>query len=135
MIASAAKARGKKLGRQTGQRPSDPKADKVIQLSEGVLNYRLIGRQVGLSKNTVGDIVKRNLDAKAGFSSQVRRTVIGVFHHISPEHADLYFGEIGFRWSQRVVGRNVQRQSRSGRTSVRIYWMAMQPAVKCPGRM
>lgn len=62
---AAAKARGKKLGRQTGQRPSDRKADKVIQLSEGGLSYRLIGRQVGLSKNTVGDIVKRNRDAKA----------------------------------------------------------------------
>ena len=61
---AAAKARGKKLGRQTGQRPSDRKADKVIQLSEGGLSYRLIGRQVGLSKNTVGDIVKRNRDAK-----------------------------------------------------------------------
>ena len=59
---AAAKARGKKLGRQTGQRPSDRKADKVIQLSEGGLSYRLIGRQVGLSKNTVGDIVKRNRD-------------------------------------------------------------------------
>ena len=57
---AAAKARGKKLGRQTGQRPSDRKADKVIQLSEGGLSYRLIGRQVGLIKNTVGDIVKRN---------------------------------------------------------------------------
>ena len=62
---AAAKARGKKLGRQTGQRPSDRKADKVIQLSEGGLSYRLIGRQVGLSKNTVGDIVKRNRAAKA----------------------------------------------------------------------
>ena len=62
---AAAKARGKKLGRQTGQRPSDRKADKVIQLSEGGLSYRLIGRQVGLSKNTVGDIVKRNRAGKA----------------------------------------------------------------------
>ena len=62
---AAAKARGKKLGRQTGQRPSDRKADKVIQLSDGGLSYRLIGRQVGLSKNTVGDIVKRNRAGKA----------------------------------------------------------------------
>ena len=56
---------GKKLGRQTGQRPSDRKADKVIQLSVGGLSYRLIGRQVELSKNTVGDIVKRNRAGKA----------------------------------------------------------------------
>ena len=40
-----------------GQRPSDRNTGKVIQLSEGGLSNRLIGRQVGLSKNTVGDIV------------------------------------------------------------------------------
>ena len=34
-----------------------------------------------------------------GFNLRVQRTVAGVFHHISPEHADLYFHEIGFRWS------------------------------------
>jgi putative DNA-invertase from lambdoid prophage Rac len=62
---AAAKARGKQLGRRVGQRPSDRKAAKVIQLSEGGLSYRLIGRQVGLSKNTVGDIVKRNRARKA----------------------------------------------------------------------
>ena len=37
-----------------------------------------------------------------GFNDRVRRTVAGVFHHISPRPADLYFNEIGFRWSQRV---------------------------------
>ena len=62
---AAARARGKQLGRRVGQRPSDRKAAKVIQLSEGGLSYRLIGRQVGLSKNTVGDIVKRNRARKA----------------------------------------------------------------------
>jgi len=45
-----------------------------------------------------------------GFNDRVRRTVSGVFHHISPHHADLYFNEIGFRWSQRTVaGRAVRR--------------------------
>jgi hypothetical protein len=38
-----------------------------------------------------------------GFNLRVQRTVAGVFHHISPEHADLYFHEIGFRWSQRIA--------------------------------
>ena len=56
---AAAKARGKKLGRQSGQRPSDRKAAKVIKLVEQGLSYRLIARQVGLSKNTVGAIVQR----------------------------------------------------------------------------
>ena len=54
-----AKARGKKLGRQAGQRPSDRKAARVAELSGEGLSLRLIGRQVGLSKNTVGAILRR----------------------------------------------------------------------------
>ena len=58
---AAAKARGKRLGRQPGQRPkSDRLASKVMTLVAIGRSYRLIGREVGLSKNTVADIVKRN---------------------------------------------------------------------------
>jgi putative DNA-invertase from lambdoid prophage Rac len=58
---AAAKARGKRLGRQPGQRPkSDRLAPKVLTLVSQGRSYRLIGREVGLSKNTVADIVKRN---------------------------------------------------------------------------
>jgi DNA invertase Pin-like site-specific DNA recombinase len=56
---AAAKVRGKRLGRQPGQRASDRKATKVLKLAEGGLSYRLIGRHVGLSKNTVGAILQR----------------------------------------------------------------------------
>src|SRR5690349_8413330 len=56
---AAAKSRGVALGRQVGQRPSDKKVKKVLQLHSEGLSYRLIGRNVGLSKNTVMDIVKR----------------------------------------------------------------------------
>ena len=56
---AAAKARGVVLGRQEGQRPSDKKAKKVLQLHGDGLSYRLIGRNVGLSKNTVMDIIRR----------------------------------------------------------------------------
>jgi len=57
---AAAKARGKKLGRQPGQRPkSDRLAPKVLALVAQGRSYRLIGREVGLSKNTVAGIVKR----------------------------------------------------------------------------
>ena len=56
---AAAKARGRALGRQVGQRPSDRKAKRVIDLHREGLSYRLIGRNVGLSKNTVMDIVRR----------------------------------------------------------------------------
>ena len=58
---AAAKARGKRLGRQPGQRPkSDRLAPKVLALIALGRSYHLIGREVGLSKNTVADIVKRN---------------------------------------------------------------------------
>jgi putative DNA-invertase from lambdoid prophage Rac len=57
---AAAKARGKKLGRQPGYRPkSDRLAPKVLALVALGRSYRLIGRQLGLSKNTVADIVRR----------------------------------------------------------------------------
>ena len=55
----AARARGVKLGRQLGHRPSEKKAKKVLALYEEGLSYRLIGRNLGLSKNTVMEIVKR----------------------------------------------------------------------------
>jgi len=57
---AAAKARGVKLGRQIGQRPSDKKAKRVLGMHADGLSYRLIARNVGLSKNTVMDIVRRN---------------------------------------------------------------------------
>jgi hypothetical protein len=46
------------------------------------------------SHEYVRDTVHVNL--VEGFNSGVRRTIAGVFHHISPQHADLYFDEIGF---------------------------------------
>jgi putative DNA-invertase from lambdoid prophage Rac len=58
---AAAKARGKRLGRQPGHRPkSDRLASKVMALVAKGRSYRLIGREVGLSKNTVADIIKRH---------------------------------------------------------------------------
>jgi DNA invertase Pin-like site-specific DNA recombinase len=56
---AAAKASGAVLGRQVGQRPSDRKAKKVLAQHKDGLSYRLIGRNLGLSKNTVMEIVKR----------------------------------------------------------------------------
>ena len=58
---AAAKARGKRLGRRPGQRPkSDRLAPKVLALVATGRSYRLISRELELSKNTVLDIVRRN---------------------------------------------------------------------------
>lgn len=60
---AAARARGKVLGRQFGQCPSDRKAGKVLELRQEGLSYRLIGRNLGLSKNTVMRIVQQQKSA------------------------------------------------------------------------
>ena len=58
---AAARARGKKLGRQPGQRPkSDKLAPKVLQAVKDGRSYRWIARDLGISKNTVTDIVRRH---------------------------------------------------------------------------
>jgi putative DNA-invertase from lambdoid prophage Rac len=62
---AAAKSRGVALGRQPGQRPSDKKAKRVLHLHADGLSYRLIGRNVGLSKNTVMEIIRRKVIAPA----------------------------------------------------------------------
>ena len=61
----AAKARGKQLGRQKGQRPkSDRLAPKVLLLREEGRSYRWIARDLGISKNTVMGIVKRDQEER-----------------------------------------------------------------------
>lgn len=58
---AAARARGKKLGRQPGQRPkSDKLAPKVIQAVANGRSYRWVARDLGISKNTVLEIMKRH---------------------------------------------------------------------------
>ena len=57
----AAKVRGKRLGRQPRQRPkSDRLAPKVLVLDAQGRGCRLVGRETGLSKNTVVGIVKQD---------------------------------------------------------------------------
>ena len=58
---AAARARGKKLGRQPGQRPkSDKLAPQVIEAVADGRSYRWIAHDLGISKNTVLEIVKRH---------------------------------------------------------------------------
>ncbi len=66
------------------------------------------------------------------FNSRVRRTIASVFHHISSEYADLYFHEIGFRWSQRVVTGQTTRRTRHGRETVKTIWSRIPPALQLP---
>jgi hypothetical protein len=73
-----------------------------------------------------------HINSAEGFNDRVRRTVSGVFHHISPHHADLYFNEIGFRWSQRVVTGQAPRRNRRGRPVTKTLWARIPPALQLP---
>jgi DNA invertase Pin-like site-specific DNA recombinase len=55
----------KKLGRKAGYRPSDKHTRKVLEMAKEGLSYRLIGRNLGLSKNTVMQIVQRGQQGAA----------------------------------------------------------------------
>ncbi len=62
---AAARTRGVVFGRRPGQRiKADRYATKVLQLVEAGQSYREISRRLGLSKNTVLAIVKRNRAAQ-----------------------------------------------------------------------
>ena len=60
---AAARARGVKLGHQVGQRPSDKKAKRVLGTHADGLSYRLIARNVRMSKYTVVMRARQLLDA------------------------------------------------------------------------
>ena len=57
------RARGRPHPNLAGERPSDKKIGKVLELHKEGLSYRLIGRNLGLSKNTVMGIVQREAQA------------------------------------------------------------------------
>ncbi|HEY9750048.1 MAG TPA: recombinase family protein [Allocoleopsis sp.] len=58
---AAARARGKKLGRQPGLTPKIQKlTPKVLRLVENRCSYRQIARDLRISKTTVSEIVKRH---------------------------------------------------------------------------
>jgi DNA invertase Pin-like site-specific DNA recombinase len=57
---AAAKARGQDFGRKPGYRPSDKHVSEVMRLSETEkLSQRAIAEQLGISKTTVNEIIKR----------------------------------------------------------------------------
>jgi len=56
---AAAKARGQTFGRKRGYRPPDKKAPKVVELSQRGYSQRDIASELGLSKTTVNEILKR----------------------------------------------------------------------------
>ena len=63
---AAAKARGQTFGRAKGYRPSDRHAPEVLRLAdEEKLSQRAIAARLGISRTTIGEILKRRA-AEAG---------------------------------------------------------------------
>ena len=54
-----ARAQRVALGRSKGNRPSDRNGKRALAMHRDGLSYRLIGRNLGASKNTVMEIVNR----------------------------------------------------------------------------
>jgi hypothetical protein len=104
-------------------------------MTDGGLGFRPFGEGF-IAHDTVchsaGEHVRGivHVNSVEGFNDRVRRVVTGVFHHISPRHADLYFHEIGFRWSQRVVTGTANRRTRKGRQVSRTLWSRIPPALQ-----
>ncbi len=55
-----------------------------------------------------------------------------MLHHISPHLADLYFNEIGFRWSQQVITGQAPRRTCIGRQVTKTLWARVPPALQLP---
>lgn len=62
-----------------------------------------------------------------GLNDRIRRTVAGVFHHVSRKHAQNYLDEIGFRWRQRIFLGFKNRTTKSGRQVARKVWDRLPP--------
>jgi len=71
-----------------------------------------------------------HVNSLKSFNSRVPRMIAGLFHHSRPQHADLYFHEIGFRWAQRVVSGSAVRKTRHGRETMRTLWSGVPPALQ-----
>lgn len=71
-----------------------------------------------------GDV---HVNGAEGFNDRLRRTVAGVFHHISRKHRERYLDEVAFRWNQRVFREMVVRRTRSGRVKHRPAYDRVAP--------
>src|SRR5687767_12011369 len=55
-----------------------------------------------------GDVHVNTVEA---WHDRFRRTIVGVYHHVAPEHVQAYLEETAFRWRQRVLTGKIGRAS------------------------
>jgi hypothetical protein len=59
-----------------------------------------------------------------------RRTIVGVHHHVAPEHVQAYLDEAAFRWRQRVLTGPAERKTRSGKVRTVRLWERLDPVMQ-----
>lgn len=102
---AAAKARGQKLGRQTGQRvKADRLAPKVLQMVEQGSSYRQIAQALHLSKTTVNDVVKRHRQSHP--DSQIKQPTMA--HRLQSTSQSIYQLKIILKDFRPPIWRRVQ---------------------------
>lgn len=109
---------------QDAQLMSD-EAKAFVAIGESFASHDTVNHS---NREYVRDAV--HVNSAEGFNSRIRRTIAGVFHHISPQHADLYFHEMGFRWSQRIIDGQAVRKTRGGRQVIKTLWSRVPPRLQ-----
>jgi hypothetical protein len=70
------------------------------------------------------------VNSAEGFNDRVRRTVAGVFHHISQKHSERYLDEVAFRWNQRICTGTAIRTNRKGKPKARAQYDRLSPVTQ-----
>ncbi len=74
-----------------------------------------------------GDVHVNTVEA---WHDRFRRTIVGVYHHVAPEHVQAYLDEAAFRWRQRVLASTAERKTRSGKVRTVRLWERLDPVTQ-----
>ncbi len=74
-----------------------------------------------------GDVHVNTVEA---WHDRFRRAIIGVYHHVAPEHVQAYLDEAAFRWHQRVLIGTAERKTRSGKVRTVRLWERLDPVTQ-----
>jgi hypothetical protein len=74
-----------------------------------------------------GDVHVNTVEA---WHDRFRRTIVGVYHHVAPEHVQAYLDEAAFRWRQRVLVSTAERKTRSGKVRTVRLWERLDPVTQ-----
>lgn len=74
-----------------------------------------------------GDVHVNTVEA---WHDRFRRTIVGVYHHVTPAHVQAYLDETAFRWRQRVLTGTAERKTRSGKVRTVRLWERLDPVTQ-----